>query len=499
VRYTTEQFGETTNLLGQFTAARPGAKTFVTASPTTQFTVATHPYTNGDGPHKIRTSAGDQPSGLSVSTDYWIYSVDVNTIQFHTTKADALAGTSPVDGVDSGTGTHTILSAVQMTLIDVDTDAAITLDDGDTVELTTSTRGGFSTYKWNTGKVTTPATDQTEYEYIMEDRYTGLTAVGKLLVGGFPDESAIQRYQGRVWVDTSGAGTSGTTFPIGTPEAPVDNFADALTIRTNFALPKVLNVHGSVSGITEDFTNYELIGTDPESHQLTFTTGAVLNDTQFHRLGILGDLGSTGNITAEECIVGETGGTVTRFRGLYLTCIFRGTIRPRNGDTTTMLGVFGESATFDFTPVSGLHTISAGQTLGGFTVSNMTVAQVVAWVLAGGSLVIDATTTTGVFNLTGYGEVTKSGTPLVYVDTVIRGSDISTLLSSTSSKAIIDTSLTPWREVRYDYDRFATSDTSIKENFDLYDQDGTAIAGDATTGNNPLADPTVLIAERRRV
>ena len=59
----------------------------------------------------------------------------------------------------------------------------------------------------------------------------------------------------------------------------------------------------------------------------------------------------------------------------------------------------------------------------------------------------------------------------------------------------IDITTDPWRENHYD---LATR-TSIVRSFDLFDQDGVAIAGDDTAGNNPLFDSTRLIADRRLV
>ena len=56
----------------------------------------------------------------------------------------------------------------------------------------------------------------------------------------------------------------------------------------------------------------------------------------------------------------------------------------------------------------------------------------------------------------------------------------------------VDITVTPWTENHYD---LATR-TSIVRSFELFDQDGVALSGDDSSGNNPLNDSTRLIARR---
>lgn len=68
-----------------------------------------------------------------------------------------------------------------------------------------------------------------------------------------------------------------------------------------------------------------------------------------------------------------------------------------------------------------------------------------------------------------------------------------------ASRGQIDITTNPWRELRYVWSEAGPPDTVVHEIYELYDQDGVAIAGDDTAGNNPLFDTTRLIAERRRI
>lgn len=79
------------------------------------------------------------------------------------------------------------------------------------------------------------------------------------------------------------------------------------------------------------------------------------------------------------------------------------------------------------------------------------------------------------------------------------GNAMSLLLNFLASRGLINTATTPWQEVRYVFDEASAGDATPFEVYELYDQAGTAIAGNSAAGNNPLADPTRIIAERRRV
>lgn len=83
--------------------------------------------------------------------------------------------------------------------------------------------------------------------------------------------------------------------------------------------------------------------------------------------------------------------------------------------------------------------------------------------------------------------------------TATMGRAMTLLLNSMVSRGLINIGTTPWQEVRYVFDEAAASDTVAFEIYELYDQAGVAISGNSASGNNPLADPTRIIAERRRV
>lgn len=69
-----------------------------------------HGFTTGEGPVRL-SSSGTLPAGLAVDTNYWIIAVDINTIAFATSRANAIANTRVDITAAAGGGTHTIETA----------------------------------------------------------------------------------------------------------------------------------------------------------------------------------------------------------------------------------------------------------------------------------------------------------------------------------------------------------------------------------------------------
>lgn len=75
-----------------------------------QVTVPGHNLETGFGPVRIDVS-GTIPAGLDATVNYWLIKVDDDTLQFATSKANAIAGTE-VDITTTGSGTFTVRNGV---------------------------------------------------------------------------------------------------------------------------------------------------------------------------------------------------------------------------------------------------------------------------------------------------------------------------------------------------------------------------------------------------
>lgn len=83
----------------------PNSKTFTTVDTGTErATITGHGWSTGQLVYL--TTTGSLPGGLSVNTAYYIIRIDADTVQFATSKANALASTA-INLTSSGSGTHT--------------------------------------------------------------------------------------------------------------------------------------------------------------------------------------------------------------------------------------------------------------------------------------------------------------------------------------------------------------------------------------------------------
>ncbi len=324
------------------------------------------------------------------------------------------------------------LSGVNIELYDLATQAGVSLSASGCTEISGSRTGGFASYVWPTSSLTTQPTSEVEYLYVMRDTQTSRVHKGKLVLGGHSDESAIQRYRGGVSIDTI-SGAVGTTFPLGTPESPVSNLADALSIRSTFNLPRVLRVRGALT-LSGDLTRFAFEGQDPLNDRVTAASGCVLNGAGFERLTIAGDFSTTpSGVVGSELTIGVTGQTISGLRGLFLTALVRGTIRP----ATSLIGLdvstdeaFGAVIEMAGAPIT--TRVAIGAVIGTWVVQGGTSADHQVGIGGNGArITLGASTTGGVYIFSGVGELDDQATGWnALTDTLVRGTRLDVLVSS---------------------------------------------------------------------
>jgi len=305
-------------------------------------------------------------------------------------------------------------------------------------EVSGSRAGGFATYFWPTSGITTAVSGSmdTEYLYMMRDTQTTRTHKGKFVLGGHPDESAHQQYENQVTIDAA-SGTAGTDFPVGTAEFPSNNLADALVIREKFNLPRAFDVLGLLT-LSGDLTAFSFRGRDPLRDRVTAASGCVLNSCAFERIGVAGDFtASPSGVVASEIVLGVTDQTMSGVRGLFLTALVRGTIRPH----VQLIGLgFSTDETFTATlDMTGAPTtrVAIGDVIGAFNIVGATGAGHQIGVGANGArLTLDSTVTGGIFIFTGVGELTDNSTATVSLtDQMVRGTRLDVVVSTRATPA----------------------------------------------------------------
>lgn len=330
-------------------------------------------------------------------------------------------------------------STVTCILYNVDTGATVATTDAICTEISTT---GVFIFKLS--KVVTKPDAFTQVVYIMTDSSTGRTHKGKVLIGGYPSDAAIDRYQSTIHIDTLGGGTAGTTFPIGTPDTPSSNVADALTIATALGI-KSYTVRGAIT-LTVNHINWEINGFDPDQDIVTINAGVTTTRASFYRMGIRGDL--TGVMSAVQCIFGTAVSTVTGIEGVIYDCGVNGTFRIASGGILSSLGLYSIAiggANLDFNSPGTTVQVLINSLAGYWNIKNGNNRCIMGAVLKGGNVTMGNTNVNfGGAHFYGYGELEYSNATFLspIADFVLRGSNLDVAVSTVSGAAAWDEPLT---------------------------------------------------------
>jgi hypothetical protein len=324
---------------------------------------------------------------------------------------------------------------VTIQLLDLATDALVPL----TSNLCTESMQIPGFFYWDGANCVTPPVGFHQCLYVMTNA-AGRTHAGKLVIGGYPSDSAIRRFQQMVWIDVA-TGAAGTAFPLGTPENPVSNPTDARTIADRENLT-AYHVKGAIV-ISADHEDWTFEGEEPQDDRVTFTAGFSTDGSQFLQIGIRGDL--AGPITAKECLVGTSGGTVTGLCGTFTMCGFDGTIRPAPAPrriegldlASRNANILNPGTILDF---NNAQCIVLGTFTGYWVVRNIVNPAAILAVAGNGlHLTAESTVAGGVFTLLGNGEFVDDSTSISDLrDFLIRGSRIDIVMSSVADAVLAE-------------------------------------------------------------
>lgn len=351
---------------------------------------------------------------------------------------------------------------VTIEVFDLSTPAAgpgngvVPLDDNACVEVTRAAAPHTGVFVWDTANFTTQPTDFSQLLYIMTN-VALRQHLGKVILGGYPSDSAIRRYAGAVWIDADNGvplTVSGTfEFPIGTEEMPVDNFVDARTIAIAINV-LVYEVRGSFSGaanLAADHIGWTFNGRSPAHDYMEIDSGADINRSLLSNLAVNGSMaGTTGDITGEGLILGDPAGVGTTIgvRGTFTESAFRGVIQPAPGGRvqciraiSNELGgtVFDFNSAVDASPTEFL----VDDLVGLWTIKKMDKANHFLGIAGKGcDLTLENTCDDGIYQLAGNGELQDShGGHQLFIDRLIRGTRIDVETSTRATPAEVTSSV----------------------------------------------------------
>lgn len=201
-------------------------------------------------------------------------------------------------------------------------------------------------------------------------------------------------------------GSAGTDYPIGTPQFPVNNLADAKTIGAARGLTRLLITGTATFGVGDTLTGWDLIGTNTLKHHAHTTSGGVLTDCTFAYLHASGPV--YGQTKFEGCRIGN----VSEFSGLMQSCVLEaGTTTLSTTATAEFIDCSaGTSATIPSIDCGGTGQCVIRGFNGAFTFKNKTGGSLCAVDLNSGFVVVDSTCTGGSLTVRGIGAMTNNST-----------------------------------------------------------------------------------------
>jgi hypothetical protein len=157
-------------------------------------------------------------------------------------------------------------------------------------------------------------------------------------------------YGGTVYYNENSS-YSGTLYPMGTVNYPVNNINDAVEL-CNIIGTRNIVLHGNVS-MSSNFEGYNFRGSNTSSY--VFCNGYDFSSCSFENVVITGNI--TGRIRAMNCLIENSLG----LHGEFYTCALAGIIRLGNAESCFMM-CFTRNRQDDYVYICGseLHTSSIG-------------------------------------------------------------------------------------------------------------------------------------------
>ena len=240
------------------------------------------------------------------------------------------------------------------------------------------------------------------------------------------DLEAIQygSYAGGIWINSI-TGVSGTAYPLGTPENPVNNLTDAHTIAEDRGFTDFF--------FSSDYTfdnadilldPYKFHGQGLQQTTFTFEIGCVLANSQMLDATVTGFVAGTVGFT--DCLIvdlGAVGIAASDAAVLADRCLLRGTLTLPSNYSGTLTAVdcwalpddSGSPPTMDVG--NSTSSIQARNWSGLLIISNCTNNVDIRVFLTSGGVILDSTVTAGDFLISGVGTLTDNSTSYDVLDT----------------------------------------------------------------------------------
>jgi len=232
---------------------------------------------------------------------------------------------------------------------------------------------------------------------------------------GLISNAAIEyaSFNGGVTIDVTSANT-GTVFPTGTPQKPVNNISDAMLIASVRGFTRLYIIGDIELDIGDDVSNMTLIGQSQNESSIIVHGGATVTNSQFNDATINGEF--DGMAVIKSCAVEN----IDFFDGIIEECMLTGIIKLLGFGKTNLRNCY------DGLPGLGTPIINCngdGQDIGvwdyygGLVLQNKTGDDSISINMATGRLVIESTVTNGTILVKGVGLCDDNSTGTADVNT----------------------------------------------------------------------------------
>jgi hypothetical protein len=212
-------------------------------------------------------------------------------------------------------------------------------------------------------------------------------------------------FQERVTINVT-SGSIGTDYPLGTPQYPINNLADAKTIAAFRGFHNIQIVGNLIIGASESISGFTLLGQGVENTIVTLTSGCTTSKTTFEDMTVEGR--QNGETHYHQCEIG----VLQNVHCEFFQCRLIGpiTMHQSYADTTVFFQCYsgdtaGAATIIDLTNSPVNMAFSDWNGFIQFQNMNKLTAGTVVVNMSAGKVVIDNTCTHGAIKVRGTGEI----------------------------------------------------------------------------------------------
>ncbi len=236
---------------------------------------------------------------------------------------------------------------------------------------------------------------------------------------GFIDPTYLQfgTFDGYVWIDPSTSNT-GTTYPVGTPAAPVNNDSDAQLIADAQGLYNLF-ARGNTT-VTGVHSGIKFWGRSPRTTQITIDPSANISGCEFQSCLLSGDLGSNGS----SYMITVALKNVTGIFGHLENCVLRegtNTLSSPNGfamiNKCSAVSAINPGTDIPIFDLAGSGRVASRSLDGEIIFQNKSSGNDCSLDLDGAVVTLDSTITAGTWRFSGIGKVIDNSGGTAVVDT----------------------------------------------------------------------------------